>query len=148
VLTIIQELAKALSRKYSFDIFSPEDIESESYILACEGLEKYDGRAPLKNFLSVHLKNRLYNLRRNYRSISPERHKILGAASLDVDPQSKGMDVLSRLENEELREYLNKNMPPELRPDFLRLCDGYSLSHHRKRLIIDTIKRLMKEYGD
>ena len=147
VVAIIRELAKLLSRKYAFDVYGPEDIEQEAFIIAAEKLEKYDGRAPLRNFLSVVLRTRLYNLRRNHMSMSQERHRILGAASLDVDPDSKQTDILTNLENEELRDYLNKHIPPELRPDFLRLCDGYSISHHRKKVIIETVSKLLKDYG-
>lgn len=146
-MQIIQEISRNLSKKYKFDIFSPEDIEQELFLIALPALERYDGRAPLRNFLSVALRTRLLNFKRDFMSMSEDKHRILGAASLEMEPPSSATPELTKLEDAELKEYISKNIPPELRPDFLRLCDGYPLSHHRKKLIIDTIRELAREYG-
>lgn len=148
VLQIIQEISRNLARKLKFDIYAEEDLQQEAFLLALPALELYDGRAPLRNFLSVVLRTRLLNFKRNTMSASEEKHRILGAASLETDPASSASPALSRLIDAELREFLNRNIPPELRPDFLRLCDGYGLSHHRKKLILETIRELLSEYGD
>jgi DNA-directed RNA polymerase specialized sigma24 family protein len=148
VIQIIQEVSKRLSHSFTFDIFAAEDIEQECFPLALKALEKYDGRTELRNFLSVHLRNRLHNLRRDWMSMSQEKHRLLRAAPLEAEPQSKQSSVLSKLEDAELRDYLNRNIPPDLRPDFLRLCDGYSLSHHRKKIIIAAIREILSDYDE
>jgi DNA-directed RNA polymerase specialized sigma24 family protein len=61
----MKKVAKAASFKFQFGYFKPEDIEQEAYILAIEALEKYDGVRPLENFLRVHVKRRLCNLKRD-----------------------------------------------------------------------------------
>lgn len=40
-------------------------MKQEAALFAWQGLEHYDGVRPLENFLWVHVRNRLYNLKRN-----------------------------------------------------------------------------------
>lgn len=61
----MKKVAKAASYKFQFGYFRPEDIEQEAYILCIQALEKYDGVRPLENFLRVHVKRRLCNLKRD-----------------------------------------------------------------------------------
>jgi DNA-directed RNA polymerase specialized sigma24 family protein len=65
VVATMQKVAKAASYKFQFGYYKPDDIEQEAYILCIEALEKYDGVRPLENFLRVHVKRRLCNLKRD-----------------------------------------------------------------------------------
>jgi hypothetical protein len=40
-------------------------MKQEAALFAWQGIENYDGVRPLENFLWVHVRNRLYNLKRN-----------------------------------------------------------------------------------
>jgi DNA-directed RNA polymerase specialized sigma24 family protein len=40
-------------------------MKQQARLFAWEGLEKYDGKRPLENFLWTHVRNRLYNFKRN-----------------------------------------------------------------------------------
>ncbi len=64
-LTIVDNIGNMLSQKFSFGYFTKEDIKQEIFIEACKGLSSYDGKRPLANFLYIHVKNRLCNLKRN-----------------------------------------------------------------------------------
>jgi len=65
VLDIIDEVVNNLAPSFKFGYYDIDDIKQEGRILAFEALEKYDKSRPLKNFLYVHLRNRLGNLIRD-----------------------------------------------------------------------------------
>ena len=64
VTQTILDVAKKIAHKFKFGSFEEEDLINEAFILSVEGLEKYDESRPLPNFLYVHIKNRLGNLKR------------------------------------------------------------------------------------
>ena len=65
VLDVIDGIANRLCYKFKFGYHSPEDMKQQARLFAWEGLEKYDGKRPLENFLWTHVRNRLYNFKRN-----------------------------------------------------------------------------------
>lgn len=65
VLEIIDRVIERFYRKFIFSYFDAEDIKQEARILAIDGLERYDGVRPLEHFMSVHIRNRLCNFKRN-----------------------------------------------------------------------------------
>lgn len=64
IIPIIQKISKKLAKKFKFGSYEHEDIEQEAFIYGLEGYEKWDQTRPLANFLWVHIKNRLCNLKR------------------------------------------------------------------------------------
>lgn len=64
-LKVIDKITKKLAYKYRFGYHSAEDIKQQATIFALEGLENYDYKRPLENFLWTHVRNRLYNYKRN-----------------------------------------------------------------------------------
>ena len=65
VLDVIDNIANRLCYKFKFGYHSPEDMKQQARLFAWEGLEKYDKKRPLENFLWTHVRNRLYNFKRN-----------------------------------------------------------------------------------
>ena len=65
VIDIIDGIANRLCYKFKFGYHSPDDMKQQARLFAWEGLEKYDGKRPLENFLWTHVRNRLYNFKRN-----------------------------------------------------------------------------------
>ena len=65
VLDVIDNIANRLCYKFKFGYHSPEDMKQQARLFAWEGLEKYDNKRPLENFLWTHVRNRLYNFKRN-----------------------------------------------------------------------------------
>ena len=61
---IVEKVTKNLVFKLQFAYFTPEDLKQEAMIVGMKGLAKWDKVRPLENFLSVHIKNQLLNLRR------------------------------------------------------------------------------------
>ena len=72
VLDTIENVVGRLARKFIFGYHSVEDIKQQGRMFALEGLQHYDSKRPLENFLWVHVRNRLYNYKRdNYERLSP-----------------------------------------------------------------------------
>lgn len=66
VLYSIEVIVKGLAYKYKFGYYDIEDIKQEARTAAIKGLDKYDpNRGKLQTFLWTHVKNQLFNLRRN-----------------------------------------------------------------------------------
>lgn len=68
VIKIVTKALSGLCAKFRFGYFETEDLSQEGWIYAIEALEKFDGSAPLENFLRVAIRSRFINLRRNKNS--------------------------------------------------------------------------------
>lgn len=64
-LTVLDNISKRLSHKFRFGYHDLDDMKQQAAIFAMEGLEKYDNSRPLENFLWTHVRNRLFNYKRN-----------------------------------------------------------------------------------
>jgi len=74
VLDVMDNVANRLAHKFRFGYHEAEDIKQQAHIFALEGLNKYEPidsngkERPLENFLWTHVRNRLFNYKRdNYR---------------------------------------------------------------------------------
>ena len=65
LIQIINNIANRLAGKFKFGYHDLEDMKQQARLFAWEGLEHYDGVRPLENFLWTHVRNRLYNFKRN-----------------------------------------------------------------------------------
>ena len=64
-LKALDNISKRLGHKFKFGYHSYEDMKQQAAIFALEGLEKYDNKRPLENFLWTHVRNRLFNYKRD-----------------------------------------------------------------------------------
>ena len=93
VVSTISKISSRLASKYTFPNYEADDISQEAFIIGMEALDRYDGVRPLENFLSIHIKNRLNNFKRDnyYRQdegkaeeIQQGKKKLLGLMNVDV----------------------------------------------------------------
>lgn len=61
----INNIANRLASKFKFGYHEIDDMKQQARLFAWEGLKNYDGVRPLENFLWTHVRNRLYNFKRN-----------------------------------------------------------------------------------
>lgn len=67
-LKVLDNISKRLGHKFKFGYHSYDDMYQQAAVFALEGLEKYDNKRPLENFLWTHVRNRLFNYKRdNYK---------------------------------------------------------------------------------
>lgn len=64
-LLVLDNISRRLAHKFKFAYHSFDDMKQQAAIFALEGLEKYDRSRPLENFLWTHVRNRLFNYKRN-----------------------------------------------------------------------------------
>ena len=64
-LIVLENISKRLGHKFKFGYHSYDDMKQQAAIFALEGLEKYDNTRPLENFLWTHVRNRLFNFKRD-----------------------------------------------------------------------------------
>jgi hypothetical protein len=64
-LKVLDNISKRLIYKFKFGYHDIDDMKQQAAIFAIEGLQKYDHSRPLENFLWTHVRNRLFNYKRN-----------------------------------------------------------------------------------
>lgn len=64
-LLVLDNISKRLAHKFRFAYHSVDDMKQQAAIFALEGLKNYDKKRPLENFLWTHVRNRLFNYKRN-----------------------------------------------------------------------------------
>jgi len=64
-LAVIDTISKKLAYKFKFGYHDYEDMKQQITIFALEGVKNYDGVRPLENFLWTHVRNRLFNYKRD-----------------------------------------------------------------------------------
>lgn len=64
-LEALENITKRLAIKFKFGYHEIDDMKQQAAIFAIEGLQNYDKGRPLENFLWTHVRNRLFNYKRN-----------------------------------------------------------------------------------
>lgn len=64
-LKIVDIISKKLAYKFKFGYHDYNDMKQQISIFALEGLKNYDHKRPLENFLWTHVRNRLFNYKRD-----------------------------------------------------------------------------------
>jgi hypothetical protein len=64
-VSVWEKISKKLGYKFKFGYHSHEDMKQQAAIFALEGLKNYDNKRPLENFLWTHVRNRLFNYKRD-----------------------------------------------------------------------------------
>jgi hypothetical protein len=64
-LNVVDIISKKLAYKFKFGYHSVDDMKQQITVFALEGLKNYDNNRPLENFLWTHVRNRLFNYKRD-----------------------------------------------------------------------------------
>lgn len=97
-LRVLDVISKKLAYKFKFGYHDYDDMKQQISIFALEGLKNYDHTRPLENFLWTHVRNRLFNYKRdNYQR--PDKPCLTCPL---YDPHCKKS-------NSECEQYSNKN---------------------------------------
>lgn len=109
-LETVDHISKKLIYKFKFGYHDINDMKQQALLFAFEGLSFYDNQRPLENFLWTHIRNRLFNFKRdNYC-----RPDTVCSSCPFFDPQYKKSDnQCSKFDNKEncdiYNEWLNRN---------------------------------------
>lgn len=167
VLQTIQKVVYRTANKYKFGYYDYDDICQEGFIIAMEGLERYDGVRPLENFLAVHVSNRLKNFKRDnfcrqeaipssgslaFRNNSKKFLMEPLDISLIRDEKEPRMrtsdDFIYDVETKEIINVIDKYLDVSMRSDYLRMLHEVYVPKHRREQIIETITNIIREHAN
>jgi len=132
-----------------------EDIEQEAFIIGMDALERYDGVRPLENFLSVHIKNRLKNFKRDnyYRQdkgtaekIQEGKKKLLDAGSIENFSFMLIKQFSDSVAYKELINYIDENLPANFRGDYLRFQNDQNLTKTKKTNLLKCLRTILEQF--
>ena len=148
VINVIENVINKIAPKYTFKDYDLDDIKQESFIICIDSLNRYDGKRPLENFLSVHLSNRLKNFIRDNHYVKDNIHKKkIKSPQYIVDDNyiNTDYDLESEIINKEIFDKIDEELPANLREDYLKILNNISITKQRKEKLFDTIKRILTD---
>jgi DNA-directed RNA polymerase specialized sigma24 family protein len=173
VLETINKILSSMARKYTFGVYGIDDIKQEGFILAMDALGRYNGSAPLENFLRIHLNNRLKDFKRDnsYRINShcnkcdifnaecdscckrqqtqDIKKNLLNPIDIHVinDDQGTSYDgsLIDTMEMIEIVDKINKKLPVEYRADYLKIKEGIYVPKARKLEIESIVAKIVDD---
>ena len=155
VMNTITTVCDRISPRYTFYVYTIDDIKQEAFIICIEALNRYDGIRPLENFLSVNLSNRLKTfMRDNYftGSSSENRKKVFQPAQLDyedhiVDEKEQFANSYDDLDMQEMVKAIDHHIPANIRMDYLKIINDIYVAKQRREEIIETIQQILEDHG-
>ena len=155
-MSTIMLVSNRLASKYTFPNYEKDDIIQEAFIIGMEAMNRYDGIRPLENFLSIHIKNRLKNFKRdNYyrqdegkaQEIQNGKKKLLDASSIDnIKYLVVNSECSTSLEERELHDYIDNHLPANMRSDFLRFKNDQSLTKTKKANLLNELRTILEKF--
>ena len=156
MVSTITRVSQRLASKFTFPNYEEDDIVQEAFIIGMEAMNRYDEIRPLENFLSIHIKNRLKNFKRdNYyrpdegraQEIQNGKKKLLDASSIDnIKYLVVNSECSSSLEERELHDYIDTHLPASMRSDFLRFKNDLALTKTKKLNLITELKNILERF--
>lgn len=171
------EISHNVAGYFVFGHHTREDMAQQGVVEALEVLrtDKYDPSRPLENFLQVHIRNRLSNIKRReaFRSEPPcsccdrweppaqpcprwlEWHKNNTSKqallrTVDVYEVNLSMEsiVVQEALASELREQIREHLPEDLREDYDRLLSQEKIPARRLQVLRDACTHALQEIED
>ncbi len=145
-------VAKRVATKFTFPNYDVEDIVQEAYIMGMDALSRWDGVRPLENFLSVHIRRRLMNLKRDkyFRpnsKVQEEKKKLMDASPVeDIKNLIRASAESDNIEFRELLGYIDKHLPVGLRKDYIKLINDDILSRQAKNSLCEVLREILERY--
>lgn len=160
VIEILTKVSKKFGR-YAFAYYSSEDIEQEAFIFGLEALERYRGTGPLEHFLSVHIRNRILNLKRKLekradnKSVKLDQAKQCILHPIDLDEVNQNHEpnmhsseeICKKLSMAEIQRIVDSELEVEYRMDFLKLCEGKNIGRFQREKIVGRVREILSNYG-
>lgn len=152
VLEVMNKVIDKIAPKWTFFGFTVDDIKQESYFILSAALPKYNGDYPLENFLSVVLPRKLYNLKRDNHALndlSDDKKKVSRPAQLedDFNMTYQDGDEYEAMDYSEMVNLINRELPANMRQDYLKMAHQVSVPKPRREEITTYIKIILEDHG-
>lgn len=150
VVEIFETVVNRIAPKYACKNFELDDVKQEGFIICMKALEKYDESKPLENFLSVVLSRRFKNYLRDNQAFDRDsvKGRIRHPAQLEnehtiLDNQRLSMSV-DHLDLKEITELVNREIPANMRMDYLKMLNEVPIPDGRRAEIQEYIHYLLE----
>ena len=153
VVDQIMIVVDRIAPRYIFYGYTVDDLKQEAFIICMDALNRFDSTRKLENFLSVNLSNRLKNFVRDNHfttNDSSDRINILRPAQLEneesleeefLDDDGYNFDIKIMI------GIINRDLPPSMRMDYLKIINDVYVSIARKEHIKATVKAILEDNG-
>lgn len=153
VVDQIMIVVDRIAPRYIFYGYTVDDLKQEAFIICMDALSRFDSTRKLENFLSVNLSNRLKNFVRDNHfttNDSSDRINILKPAQLEneesleeafLDDDGYNFDIKIMI------GIINRDLPPSMRMDYLKIINDVYVSIARKEHIKATVKAILEDNG-
>lgn len=158
IIETITRVSTQVGPRFVFGYNSAEDLIQEGIREGLEALPRWDRNRPLENFMRIHIRNRLYNYKRNnyfryeknagiiksekWAERNRRRQNLM--CPLEIKDEICMPDhTVNKVVYKELLDLIKERLPVDLRTDFLRMLDGVSISTVRRIKIQDVIKDIL-----
>jgi hypothetical protein len=141
-LQALDTISKKLIYKFKFGYHEIEDMKQQAAIFALEGLENYDSSRPLENFLWTHVRNRLFNFKRdNYHR--PD-NVCVGCPFFDPKFKNSINQCSKFLNKDDCSIYSESNEKNSTRKNLMQPCDIDTVNHdfHSHNSIMDILSNV------
>lgn len=153
LIETINRVSESLCKQFKFTYYDVDDLKQECFIFAASCLDKYDHSKPFDNFLYIHIRNRLINLKRDKycRTITVDSPRKLVQMPIDIskinDEEESSLSIEDTtveevITNEQI-EKINTELEAEYRLDFLKMLAGVKVKTDRKEEIRKRIIEIL-----
>lgn len=147
-IEIVDRIAQRLARKFLFGYHTLEDMKQQCYVEALKGLEKYDKSRPLENFLWIHIRNRLFNYKRdNYTRpdrINESKKDLISPAKEQAAPvQDQITEPSFLLHHKDLIDRIDGEISIQNRDNWIKMRNGIKITKLKRDKLIDEIRMIL-----
>lgn len=139
-IKVAKETAAKLAKSFIFPGFDKKDVEQQSMLLIMQMIEKgkYDPDRPFVNFIYKHLRNRLFNHKRD-KWVKYVKYKVADVSQLSFEPLDSRDMINDKIEQMETEDILNF-CPVSLRSTLLRTIFKCKVSASKKSELKEWLK--------
>lgn len=152
LISKLEVIIERIAPKYTFYGYSVDDLKQEAFIICIDGLDRYDPKQPLENFISSHLSNRLKNLIRDnhFNKVDDEEKKKIkmpGQLSNESETHYYETFMIDSLDVKELVALIDDKLPYEYRANYLKLLNNVHIPKKDKEELILIIQEIAEQSG-
>jgi DNA-directed RNA polymerase specialized sigma24 family protein len=151
-LDIVDRIANKLSRKFLFGYHTVDDMRQQCYLEALKGLENYDHSRPLENFLWIHIRNRLFNYKRdNYtrpdRINESKKDLVSPAKEHPVPIEDRGQSPFTSLYNKDLIDKVDREISITNRDLWIKMKNNIKIPKLKRDRVLEEIRFILGTDG-
>lgn len=171
-IDVLNKVTQKLIYKFKFGYHEIEDMRQQAAIFALQAMEKYDNKRPLENFLWTHIRNRLFNFKRdnyqrpdkpNIKSQEEESINLFNSwesrnerkknlSKTNVIPEgydaSTSSNFVTNISNQELLDLIESQLSYQYREIFIRVKYGDKVKATELKKLQNQVQKILNKYSN